>query len=238
MLSNQKVTEELRSSFLNAEPFHHIVIDNFIDDLTAEMVEEELRSIPENVWKSHRDPTSHEIVQQQKKTSIKDASVLPPRTKYLITYFSSPGMIKFFEELSGIQGLQPDTNLLGGGVHRTDKGGKLSMHADFNIHPDTGKHRRLNALLYLNPNYQPTDEGKLELWDKTMSKCVKVVEPVFNRLVVFRITDDAYHGHPEPWQGDDYRLSLAFYYYTDNRPEHEKGPFHWADWKQRPEKGW
>ena len=73
-----------------------------------------------------------------------------------------------------------------------------------------------------------------------MTKCVKEIEPIFNRVVIFRITDDGYHGHPEEWNAPegDYRLSLAFYYYTKERPENEISKFHWADWKYRPGKGW
>ena len=57
-----------------------------------------------------------------------------------------------------------------------------------------------------------------------MQSCAHKIEPISNRLVIFRITNDALHGSPEKWLApENYsRLSLAFYYYTDDRPEHEK----------------
>jgi len=68
-----------------------------------------------------------------------------------------------------------------------------------------------------------------------MTKCIHKIEPILNRLVIFKITDDAFHGHPEKWMAPiEYpRLSFAFYYYTDERPEEEKAPFHWALWQKR-----
>ena len=97
--------------------------------------------------------------------------------------------------------LKPDPALVvGGGVHNTEQGGKPSIHADFNLHPQTGKHRRLNALLYLNKDWRE-EYGALELWDREMQRCVRTAAPIFNRLVVFRITDDDVHGNPDPWNG-------------------------------------
>ena len=75
--------------------------------------------------------------------------------------------------------------------------------------------------------------GNLELWEKDMSKCCVQVPPLFNRAVIFRITDDAFHGHPHPLNTPKEvdRLSLALYYYTKDRPENEKAPFHPVVWK-------
>jgi Rps23 Pro-64 3,4-dihydroxylase Tpa1-like proline 4-hydroxylase len=156
----------------------------------------------------------------------------------MIDYFSSFEFISFLENLTGIPNLIPDPSLLGGGIHRIDKGGKLSIHADFNIHPHTNLHRRLNLLLYLNKNYQDEFQGKLELWNKDMSQCVQKISPIFNRMLIFKITDDAFHGHPEEWTHDQSRISLAFYYYTHDRPEEEKSAFHWANWQSRPNLGY
>lgn len=238
--SNLCVSESLKEQYLSNYPFPHIIIDNFMNEEFIEKVEKELRGLQENIWYSKRDPLSLGSEVQKKKISIADCSNLGENTKKAIEFFSSKEFTNFLEEMTGITDLITDPSLIGGGVHRTDHGGKLSIHADFNLHPSTGYHRRLNALLYLNPNYKDEYQGKLELWDKSMKSCVKQISPIFNRLTVFTITDDAYHGHPDPWlaPSDKFRLSLAFYYYTKDRPEKEKAPFHWADWKYRPMKGW
>src|SRR5204862_6163752 len=98
--------------------------------------------------------------------------------------------------------------------------------------------------------------GHLELWDRDMKRCVKKIAPHFNRVVVFTITDWAFHGHPEPLTCPDgaTRKSIALYYFTVGRPagevKHARGAgdthfvprpgegFHdeprgWKDWARR-----
>jgi hypothetical protein len=100
------------------------------------------------------------------------------------------------------------------------RGGFLKVHADFNYHPTTRFHRRLNLLVYLNGDWQEGWNGNLELWDSRMSRCAKSVSPQLNRCVVFATTDTAYHGHPRPLCCPETvtRKSLALYYYTADRP--------------------
>jgi Rps23 Pro-64 3,4-dihydroxylase Tpa1-like proline 4-hydroxylase len=136
--------------------------------------------------------------------------------------------------LTGIDDLQPDPSYLGGGVHVSLRGGSLGVHSDFNLHPYSGMHRRVNALLFLNRNWDRSWHGQLELWSRELERPAVVVDPEFNRLVVFSITDDAFHGVPKPIEcpPDRKRFSLALYYYTSDRPEQEKAPFHWAAWQR------
>ena len=72
------------------------------------------------------------------------------------------------EELTGIKNLIADKTLYGGGLHQVERGGKLDIHADFNIHKKFKWHRRVNLILYLNKNWKPEYNGYLELWDKDM----------------------------------------------------------------------
>ena len=68
-------------------------------------------------------------------------------------------------------------------------------------------------LLYLNAHWKSGDGGELELWAPDMSRCVRCVEPVFNRAIVFKTSTTSFHGHPEPLQAEE-RRSLAVYYYV------------------------
>lgn len=216
--------------FKNNTPFNHIVLDNFIEGPLTNVVHE-IESIPNDKY----DFNEHQQV-QIKKRGLSKPENMPELTHKLVEFFQSDRMIHYLEELTGIEGLTADPSLLGGGVHKTDSGGHLAVHADFNIHPSTGMHRRLNLLLFLNPEWKDSWGGYLELWDSSMKNCERTIAPLLNRAVIFRITDDAFHGHPDPMTTppDVSRYSLAFYYYTKDRPEHEKGPFHWATWQQRP----
>ena len=109
--------------------------------------------------------------------------------------------------------------LLGGGVHKIKRGGRLAIHTDYNRHPITQHKRKLNILLYLNEGWEDEYNGELELWDKDMSREVVKVKPIFNRVVIFDV-EDAPHGHPIPLNTPDdvSRYSLALYYFIEEIP--------------------
>jgi hypothetical protein len=146
-----------------------------------------------------------------------------PISRYIMDYLNSPEVLKFLSELTGIENLIPDNTFFGGGIHKISKGGKLAVHADYSFHRNTGHHRRINLLLYLNKNWQSEWNGNLELWSPDMSKKIADIEPLFNRAVIFNITNDALHGHPKPLNTPENvdRYSFALYYFTENRPKEE-----------------
>jgi hypothetical protein len=160
-------------------------------------------------------------------------------TRDLLREFNSPGCLQFLETLTGIGNLMSDPYFEGGGLHQIEPGGFLKVHADFNWHPRLRLDRRLNLIVYLNKDWREEYNGHLELWDRSMSRAVRKVLPVFNRAVVFSTTSWAYHGHPEKLAcpSGQTRKSLALYYYTNGRPEHEKEASHGVLWKERAS-GW
>jgi len=56
----------------------------------------------------------------------------------------------------------------------------------------------------------------LEFWDKNGEKCIVSIEPKFNRWILFD-TRDNFHGHPYPYKGKTPRISIASYYYTEEK---------------------
>ena len=89
------------------------------------------------------------------------------------------------KELTGIEGLIPDAEFHGGGMHCTKRDGKLDVHIDYSIHPQMNLERRINLILYLNSDWQ-REYGNLEFWNKNISCCEKSIEPKFNRAVIFK----------------------------------------------------
>jgi Rps23 Pro-64 3,4-dihydroxylase Tpa1-like proline 4-hydroxylase len=90
-----------------------------------------------------------------------------------------------------------DPHLDGAGLHETLPGGFLNVHTDFLAHTTERTWRReLNLLLFLNEAWTPEDQGWLELWDATVSRCERRIEPRFNRCVVFRTSETSFHGVP------------------------------------------
>jgi len=227
-----------KTAYSSAYPFPYIVIDNFLHEQVARKIVFELKSYQH--WSQDTTETVKDYqVNKFYTPDVFDLQTLEylqrdcPITKFTLDYLNDSTTLKFLEKLTGISELSGDETFLGGGVHRVTTGGKLDIHADFNIQFKNNLHRRLNMLIYLNENWKEEWGGNLELWEKDMSKCCVQVPPLFNRAVIFRITDDAFHGHPHPLKtphGVD-RLSLALYYYTKDRPDIEKSPFHPVVWK-------
>jgi Rps23 Pro-64 3,4-dihydroxylase Tpa1-like proline 4-hydroxylase len=221
-------TATLHEQYCSSYP--HIVIDDFFESTYLKKVVEEVRGYKEMLDEHAK--REQDCIVQSKKIGLSDTRCMGPMVKQLLEQTSSPEMIKFLEKITGISNLISDPSFFGGGIHRTTKGGRLAIHADFNVHPFTKKYRRVNALLYLN-DWKPSDKGELELWNKDMSQCVKRIPPIMNRFVIFTIHDTAFHGHPIPWESEDPRFSIALYYYTDDRPQEEKSEPHMAIWKKR-----
>jgi len=214
-----------------AEPFPHIVMDNFFEDTTIlDRVLEEFPGQDQINWTRFND--YHEI-----KLASKREDQLGPFTRHLIYHLNSSFFINFLEELTGIQGLVPDPHLEGGGVHQILRGGKLGIHADFNRQVKLNLDRRMNLIIYLNKDWKEEYGGCLELWDREMKNSVKKILPFFNRAVIFNTTDFAFHGHPEPLNcpEDRSRKSLALYYYTNGRPPEELAGVHSTLFQLRPD---
>lgn len=228
MINPELSLEKLSQEYSQGHPFPHIVIDNFLDHNLASSIAEELETQNVNDWGF--DPH----VDQVNKWFTSDLSKLKRSTATTLQEFNSKNSLSFFERLTGVKELISDPSFIGGGIHVTTTGGRLGIHSDFNIHPIHKTHRRLNALLFLNRDWDPAWKGQLQLWTPDMKQCVKSIDPYFNRLVVFNVTDTSFHGVPETivCPPNKRRISLALYYYTNDRPDHEKAPFHWALWQQ------
>ncbi len=138
--------------------------------------------------------------------------------------------------MTGITGIIPDPGYVGGGMHEITSGGFLKVHADFNRHKQLHLDRRLDAILYLNSDWEDSWGGQLELWDRSMSEAVVSLAPVAGRLVCFATDDYSYHGHPDPLTcpPDRFRRSLALYYYTNGRPAEEISGDHTTLFQARP----
>ena len=216
---------EQAEEYRSARPFPHAVIDDFLDSDLAAIVASELQDCDLSTW-NHDD---HDA--QVGKRWMTDPARLPDGVNEALEFMNSPGILAYFSALTGIPDLLPDPTYYGGGASCTSRGGYLAVHTDFNFHPVTGLHRRLNALVFLNPDWQESWEGCLELWDET--RPVKAIMPIQNRCAIFTINDTAYHGVPKPvaCPPDRRRFSLALYYYTVDRPVEEITPFHWASWR-------
>mmetsp|Transcript_7940 Transcript_7940/g.36165 ORF Transcript_7940/g.36165 Transcript_7940/m.36165 type:complete len:185 (-) Transcript_7940:162-716(-) len=145
-----------------------------------------------------------------------------PNTRLVFSLLKSSMFVAFLERLTGIDDIIPDPHYRGSGLHQTEPGGFLRVHADFNRYESLKLDRRVNVFLFLNQDWDHSWGGALELWPRDMSTCEQKIQPVFNRLVIFRTTDFSYHGYTDPIRSPYPRRSVSMYYYTNGRPADEK----------------
>lgn len=226
---------ELARRFRAAQPFPHLVLEPFFAPGFCERLIAEFPAF-------ERGNTIAESGQQGRKSAVPDVRSLGPTYRCADDVFRSPAFAAFMSELTGIPDLLYDPDYVGGGTHENLAGQELDPHVDFNFHPRTGWHRRLNLILYLNPVWEETWGGALELHtdphlppEQDATQCVL---PLANRAVVFETSERSWHGFapirpPDAHPGLS-RRSLAIYLYTADRPAAETAPRHATVYVERP----
>lgn len=222
--------EALADGYCFAEPFPHIVLDDFLPDEVARAA---LAHFPRTALGSDR-------VFEMGYAGLHKRQILPEDcddgARRLFHFFNSQPMLEFLEGLTTIRALIPDPHFTGGGYHETACGGKLGVHADFRINERLHLHRRINVIVYLNEVWDDAWGGALELWDRDMREKRASVAPVFNRCVIFNTDADSYHGHPDPLATPDgvVRRSIALYYYTASKDIYNEVPSTSTVYRARP----
>jgi len=173
---------KLSSEFQNAEPFPHVVIDNFFPPELAEELAASFPSFGEDFWYVYKNPI-------EDKLACNIPEHMPTRINEVLGELNKDQFLKSLTDLTGIEDLKADHGLHGGGMHCIKKGGKLDIHIDYSIHPTLELERRLNLIMYLNKDWNAEYGGYLEFWNDDVSKCIKKVEPIFNRAVIFATGD-------------------------------------------------
>lgn len=236
---NLELSKHLNSAYNLAEPYPHIVIDDFISEDIAKQCYLDMTQY--NYWgmdsmqgyaEEDRDAQVNKFFTPWGADSMERMESDMPVVWKTIEYLNSRMFINYLEELTGIQNILPDPTLNGGGCHYIKKGGRLALHTDYGKHPQNGLHRRINLLLYLTPDWNESWGGDLELWKKEPRIHYKSILPLFNRAVIFNTTNDSIHGHPDPLNvpHDGGRYSIAMYYFTEDRPIEEQSNATSAIW--------
>lgn len=200
----------LSRQFHENKPFPHLHLRSFLEPGMALDMAEEFPGLDTDAWTRYKH-------QNENKVGLNKRSLFPPLLGEAVDELNSPEFVDWLSQLTGIPGLMADATLEGGGLHQSGPGGFLNIHTDFNTH-HYHKHwqRRVNLILYLNPNWQEQWGGSIELWDRDVRNCVVKIPPLFNEALIFQTDDISYHGFPEPLRcpPGESRKSVALYYYT------------------------
>jgi len=202
----------LSESFLQAKPFNHVVIDNFFVDSFARTIFNDMPGYEENNDAKYDNPI-------EKKRTIQNWTKFPKNIYKAATYLVNQEFTGYLRQLTQQNELMADFGLHGGGIHMHQAGDYLNTHLDYDIHPKLDMKRKLNLIVYLNPNWQESWGGNLGLWShneetEQPKDCIVSVTPLFNRAVLFDTTQNSWHGLPNPISCPDgvYRKSIAAYF--------------------------
>jgi hypothetical protein len=193
-------------------PFNYVVKDNFLDKNLAIQLSDEFLSYDNDQWFFYNNPLEN-------KKTLNNWYLFPPTTYRFFAYLNSEEFINKLKSEFNLLNLYPDPGLHGAGWHIHGTGGKLNIHLDYNIHPKLKLQRKLNLILYLSQDWDPTWGGNLEFWshdteNNQPKKLEKVIDCKFNRAVIFDTTQNSWHGFADELMCPKgiYRKSIAMYY--------------------------
>ena len=222
-LKPEKIAE-LRSKFVSAEPFSHLIIDNLFNKQLLELINEEFDSLDRNSWRliEGENERTHRLVPGP--LSFGTA------TQLYFNVINSGWFVNFLSAATGVKNLIPDPICHNGGMHEVRSGGFFDIHLDFNLHHETLLHNEVILITYLNKNWRSEYGGLLELWNASTQTCAIEIVPEFGRTVLFRHDLRSFHGHPKPVRAPNSgsRRSVANYYYTNRSGEKHRYQQHWT----------
>lgn len=209
--------DKLASAEYESFPFPHTVIDNFLHTDKLDKIVSEINKLDDD--KAPCKFTDPRSLYEYNKFAFD--SNYGDFLKEVFVELNSDTFIDKLEQITGIKNIiRNDINLRGAGIHRIHKNGFLQLHTDFNSYYLNGVKldRRINLLIYLNPDWKYEYNGHICLCDKNSMTCIKKISPILNRCLIFNTTKNSIHGHPMPLNVPEHvkRNSIAVYYYTKN----------------------
>ena len=231
--------EDWRERFAQANPFRHVVIDNFFEPAFAQRLLAEFPAFNPALAKNE---IYGGVWGKAVNTRLRE---IAPAYRELYDLIASPEFLATIGEISGITGLMFDPAFYGGGTHENLHGQDLDPHVDFNYDQAQQLHRRLNLIVYLNKDWRAEWGGALELHSnprRPEENRIRSIDPLFNRAVLFETNEHSWHGFPrivlpEAERGRS-RKSISIYLYTRERPAEEIAPLHGTFYVQRPLPVW
>jgi hypothetical protein len=226
----------LAAEYRQNKPFPHILLKNFLDPQIALEMAREFSWPITDAWTQYKHANENKLGMTKRK-------LFPPTLRAVTDELNSPEFVSWISGLTGIPDLLADPVLDGGGLHQSSRGGYLNVHTDFSrhhFHPTW--QRRVNLILYLNPDWDERWGGSLELWEKSregkMTRCAAKYPPLLNHAIIFTTTERSLHGFPDPLTcpENQSRKSLALYYYSAEANSNFTS--HSTDYFARPQDGW
>ena len=220
-------------AFAAAQPFKHVDIPNFFDDGLVTRILEQFPSPP-------KEGMVNIFGKKSRKYACHDVRGIGPAFREIDEYIRGEGFQALMRDLTGIEGLLYDPEYHGAGTHENLGGQSMDPHIDFNLHRNTGYHRRINAIIYLNEEWEEEWGGSLQLhknpWEPETDE-IKTFLPLKNRCILFETNEYSWHGFEQirhPTNPNISRKSFTIYMYTKYRPFEEISDKHGTIYVPRP----
>jgi 2OG-Fe(II) oxygenase superfamily len=215
--------KSLSQQFCVSVPFPHVIIDNMFHPKVAISLAAEIGALEDRGYRvSFRSLA-------QRKLQLGNIQGSVPGLYPVYDALMGPAFTRFVESISGYSGLQADRQFAGAGLHRYHRSGFTEIHLDSNRHPfDAGLHHRVNLIIFLNLAWRAEWGGELVLWSSRNGRpdrAAAIIEPIFNRGVIFTVTRKAWHSVSQiRCPRDRARNSMAIYYFNRIDSEDDEQP--------------
>jgi hypothetical protein len=226
----------VKAAFRSADPFPHVVIDDFFTEAFFTQLQRDFPQRGAGYDRFCREDGG-EIGTNYANGEV---ASFPPAFRTLDALIASPAFRRQITELTGIDGLEYDATYFGGGIRESASGTFLPAHLDFNHHPQTQYHRRMNLLFYLNDEWDAGWGGNLQVHrDPNVftgdTSLVQSYPPLRNRCLIFETSEISWHGFdrlalPEGKS----RRAFTVYYYTEHRPDEAAVKLHNTEYVEPP----
>lgn len=143
-----------------------------------------------------------------------------PLVEEAVFAFQDPRVVALVGEITGLRGLEPDSDLYAGGISVMRKGGYLRPHLDNSHDGRQARYRVLNLLWYVTPDWREDYGGSLQLWDEGPLSEPRSIPARFNRLVLMATNKHSWHSVNEIVH-DGARCCVSNYYFSRVSPEAE-----------------
>jgi Rps23 Pro-64 3,4-dihydroxylase Tpa1-like proline 4-hydroxylase len=208
------------------DPFKLFYVDGALPHAVVECA---LRAFPDRADLDSWEVSRIGDVESKRRSTWTSEYDIPEGARDVVQFMNSALFLRFMSERFDIPKIMPDPYFTGGGLNESLRGDYLDVHIDGNYHDASGLNRRLNAILYLNPEWDTAWGGGFGMYTDGGKTLAHELAPIFNRLVVFETSDTSFHGFPEPLACPEgvSRRSIILYYYT--KAQHDASKVQYAD---------
>lgn len=147
----------------------------------------------------------------------------PPILEEILFAFQEPAVVDAVSQITGLEGLLPDSSLYAGGISAMTQGQYLNPHLDNSHDEGVQAYRLLNLLYYATPGWELSDGGNLQVWDHGPRGEPRTIESRFNRLVVLATSRRSWHSVDRVIH-DGVRTCVSNYYFARRAVTNEGRP--------------